>query len=189
MPDDAPPQHPPVNPHTQVAPNFASPIYAGVRQLLIDSGQFHSDDEVVQHLLSSWKDDNQAQRDAWDAQQQPPPEQPPAGAAAGNGGAGAANPQQQPEQPIPAPAIAAGTGKAALPPIDRMAPPPSKIDPIPQQAYINQLRERKYVELYPFTPEACAEAASSFRSSDDQALSLVRGSDSGAIAIKTQESA
>lgn len=190
------------DPYTQIVPDYASATYQDVIDLLMQAGHPSAQD-AVEFLRNKWVADNNAQKAAWDFQRLQAAEGGP------NDEAGQGNQVENPGGPnedgdeidnqddggVPPGRLPAldrrqpnpDTRKPNVPRIDKTAPLPRRIDPVPQQAVINRLRELKYVELHAFTPESCAAAASSFRSADEPVFSLVNSNDGGSITIKAQD--
>ena len=150
---------PQANPHLQVPPDFAGAIFQEEREAMIQLGLRLDHAAAAQAMLDKWQAAIQVQREAWDALHPPP-------------GAGA-QPGENQVHPI-----------KRLPKISKTARAPTRLDPVPPHAIINRLRDMQYVELYPFTPEACKEAAATPRANEGEDVSIVGSVSDGSLAIR-----
>ncbi|KAI0683551.1 hypothetical protein C8Q76DRAFT_636815 [Earliella scabrosa] len=168
------------NPYDAQRPDFAGQAYQYIREHMTRTFMAADNAAAVTALEEAWNIDIQQKKTTWDQQagerarraeqrEPPPPEQPPQLPGP---------PQQQPpaDDPVgePEPEGEKAASKSKLPPIIEGVPPETDLGLIPAPFALQKLRDKKYVELFYFTREACEAAAELQISCNEDALAVSR---------------
>ena len=160
------------DPHLEVIPDHAGPHYDNLRNVLIQNGM--DLEQAIQALNDSWTQNHAARVQAWDQQ-----------VAADAQALQAQQLQQQPaeEQQAPQelPQQEEGAGgekkKLKMKDFDDATTVGNYIAPRPAQYALRRIEEFKYVELWYFTPEGCADATQSQLTQYDDTFGLTKVDD------------
>ncbi|KAH9902529.1 hypothetical protein C8Q73DRAFT_623089, partial [Cubamyces lactineus] len=140
-------------------PNFAGPVFARVRKLLVKNGKAENDEEAGDFLLAEWLEARETeQAKARNPHTRDSPTPPPARNSNMAGGQGHSRECDTEEEQMDT----KDKGKAkTLPPIPRGKPAPLSVSKPITPFAVNKLRNKQYVKLWYFTEEGLNRAAGS----------------------------
>ena len=151
------------NPHLAECPDFGGPAFDILVQSMV--GPDRTAEQVVENLKTAWHADNNRKKALWDAQTRADQERQ---AEPNAQNAAAANRIQNDDAGLP-------PSKAQLGAFSATASIGSKRSLKPSAFAINKLKERKYIELYCFSPAGCRDHANQRLSTADEALGFTYG--------------
>ena len=151
------------NPHLAECPDFGGPAFDILVQSMV--GPDRTAEQVVENLKTAWHADNDRKKALWDAQTRADQERQ---AEPNAQNAAAANRNQNDDAGLP-------PSKAQLGAFSATASIGSKRSLKPSAFAINKLKERKYIELYCFSPAGCRDHANQRLSTADEALGFTYG--------------
>ena len=161
------------DPSLEVCPDFASPDFQPIREMLTQAGR--SNEEAIQSLTDTWVTNNNNRKEIWRLQEE---------AEAAQRAEQQRLRDEQAEQErlrreeeAEQERIQAEKKKPKINDFDESKAIDDTITPNPSPYAINKLSNFDYVELYYFTKEACAEAHLQSRSSAEDAFSLASSED------------
>ena len=161
------------DPSLEVCPDFASPDFQPIREMLTQAGR--SNEEAIQSLTDTWVTNNNNRKEIWHLQEE---------AEAAQRAEQQRLRDEQAEQErlrreeeAEQERIQAEKKKPKINDFDKSKAIDDTITPNPSPYAINKLSNFDYVELYYFTKEACAEAHLQSRSSVEDAFSLASSED------------
>ena len=144
----------PLNPSTEVEPNFAGESWEAARDGIISGGK--TAEEAIEILTQSWRAQHERNLVAWNEHLQQQQQAP--GPNGGNGG----NP------PITPPGNAADEAPEWL-----NEPTPSFLDIQPARHILKRLEKKEYIELWHFTAQGCRDAAIADLTTPDDTFGIV----------------
>ena len=154
------------DPGLNICPDFASPHYGPLRNLLTNAGA--TEEETLTQLTESWNQENQVRKEAWECQVEE-------------------DQQVADEADRPARELEQGELDTALCKREKKRPKINDFDtnslvgsyitPCPSTYAINKLENFDYVELFYFTCEGCLNAQSNLHTEADDAYGLSKIND------------
>ena len=178
------------DPSTEVCPDFASDIYAPLRDDL-QRGTAASNEDIVVRLVELWSHEHNERMRRWNTQQAAAAQA--ADEAELQRQAQEAEAQRLAEQEAERERSEAEKKKLKINDFDETKQIPSVLPPCPSQYALQKLCQFEYVELWYFSPDAYREAVRESRSIAEDALGVTKKDDmltlKPAMAVKASKNA